>query len=360
MDGRIQWHPAFCSALQIELADDAGALEFHPEYLLSKKPMQIDILVIKKDSGYHVRKKIGHIFRGHNIVEYKSPDDYLSLNDFYKVCGYSCFYQSDTEKVSAIDPGDITMTFVCNHYPEKLLGTLLKKHGIVQARYCPGIYHLTGGLFPAQLVITSQLSPEEYYWLQNFRRDLKAGGEIRRLLENYEPHKNSKLYQSVVDAILRANWEETEVERKMCEAIKELFAEDFKASHDQGLNEGLRLGRDEGLQLGRSEGLQQGRSEGLRQGRSEGLQQGRSEGLLQGRSEGLRQGRSEGLRQGRSEGLRQGRSEGLRQGRSEGLDAGRSQMKEALKLRLGGAAVEDIAEKLELPKETVTQMLEGF
>lgn len=170
----------------------------------------------------------------------------------------------------------------------------------------------------------------------DFRRDLKAGGEIRRLLENYEPHKNSKLYQSVVDAILRANWEETEVERKMCEAIKELFAEDFKASHDQGLNEGLRLGRDEGLQLGRSEGLQQGRSEGLRQGRSEGLLQGRSEGLLQGRSEGLRQGRS------------------------EGLDAGRSQMKEALKLRLGGAAVEDIAEKLELPKETVTQMLEGF
>ena len=44
-DDKIQWHPAFDAALQIELEDEAEYLEFEPEHLLSKKPMQIDVLV---------------------------------------------------------------------------------------------------------------------------------------------------------------------------------------------------------------------------------------------------------------------------------------------------------------------------
>ena len=47
-DDKIQWHPAFDAALQIELEDEAEYLEFEPEHLLSKKPMQIDVLVKNK------------------------------------------------------------------------------------------------------------------------------------------------------------------------------------------------------------------------------------------------------------------------------------------------------------------------
>ena len=39
-DDKIQWHPAFDAALQIELEDEAEYLEFEPEHLLSKKPME--------------------------------------------------------------------------------------------------------------------------------------------------------------------------------------------------------------------------------------------------------------------------------------------------------------------------------
>ena len=53
--------------------------------------MQIDIVIIKKLRERKIHKKIGHIFRGHNLIEYKSPDDWLSANDFYKVWGYACF-----------------------------------------------------------------------------------------------------------------------------------------------------------------------------------------------------------------------------------------------------------------------------
>lgn len=44
-NAKIQWHPAFDAALQIELAEDADCLVFEPEHLLSKKPMQMDMPV---------------------------------------------------------------------------------------------------------------------------------------------------------------------------------------------------------------------------------------------------------------------------------------------------------------------------
>ena len=73
-DDKIQWHPAFDAALQIELEDEAEYLEFEPEHLLSKKPMQIDVLV-KNEKDVKIKKNIGRIFRQYNIIEYKSPED---------------------------------------------------------------------------------------------------------------------------------------------------------------------------------------------------------------------------------------------------------------------------------------------
>ena len=43
----IEWHPAFTASLQIEFEDEADKIIFESEHLLSKKPMQIDELVIK-------------------------------------------------------------------------------------------------------------------------------------------------------------------------------------------------------------------------------------------------------------------------------------------------------------------------
>ena len=58
-DDKIQWHPAFDAALQIELEDEAEYLEFEPEHLLSKKPMQIDVLV-KNEKDVKIKKNIGN------------------------------------------------------------------------------------------------------------------------------------------------------------------------------------------------------------------------------------------------------------------------------------------------------------
>lgn len=93
-DGKIQWHPAFGAALRIELADELEKVQIENEHLLSSKPMQVDYLVVIVDKNQKIRKNIGQLFRRHNIIEYKSPEDSLSINDFYKVYGYACFYQA--------------------------------------------------------------------------------------------------------------------------------------------------------------------------------------------------------------------------------------------------------------------------
>lgn len=44
----IQWHPGFYSATEIEFVSNKGDLEFLREYNLSKEPIRMDLLVIKK------------------------------------------------------------------------------------------------------------------------------------------------------------------------------------------------------------------------------------------------------------------------------------------------------------------------
>ena len=43
---KIQWHPAFCAAAELELRFNKDDLEFKREYNLSKKPLQMDLLII--------------------------------------------------------------------------------------------------------------------------------------------------------------------------------------------------------------------------------------------------------------------------------------------------------------------------
>lgn len=131
--------------------------------------MQIDELVIKVHDNEKIQKNIGRIFRKHNIVEYKSPEDYLTINDFYKVYGYCCFYQSDTEHVCEIPPEELTITFICNHYPRNLIQHLEKVRKLQIKKEEPGIYYFVGDAIPIQLLITKELNLEENRWLGSLR-----------------------------------------------------------------------------------------------------------------------------------------------------------------------------------------------
>ena len=149
-----------------------------------------------------------------------------------------------------IPADELTITFVCYHYPRNMLHKLEQDRKMAVEQQDSGIYYLIGDAIPIQLVIVPKLSKEHNYWLNNLRNDLKAGSEIKNFIESYSKNKNSKLYQALADAVMRANWEKLKEGLNMCEALKELFADDFKESELKGMN----AGRIEGKIEGRTEG----------------------------------------------------------------------------------------------------------
>ena len=60
---KTQWHPAFCSAVKLKLIQNKGDLDYGNEYNLNSKPIQIDLLVIKKSKYVEIKNEIGKIFR---------------------------------------------------------------------------------------------------------------------------------------------------------------------------------------------------------------------------------------------------------------------------------------------------------
>ena len=70
--------------MNLEFAEQRKNLVFEKEYNLNTKPLEIDLLVIKKDVSVKLINEIGDIFRGHNIMEYKSPEDHLDIDAFIR------------------------------------------------------------------------------------------------------------------------------------------------------------------------------------------------------------------------------------------------------------------------------------
>ena len=248
-DIKSPWHPAFYAAVQLELEMNLDRLELHTEYCLGKEPMRIDFLIIKKDSDLMIQKNFGQIFRTYNLISYKSPDDYLSINDFYKAYGYACFLQADTEKVCEIDPNEITVTYVCYYYPKKMLEHIRQvRHTYARERE-PGIYDLTGDSFVMQLIVTSKLSPERNFWLSYLRNNVKTETEIKKLLERYVANKDSSNCRAVFDRILQANSKWMKEGKYMLEAVYELFKDEIDAREELGRKQGVAIGEKQGIKL---------------------------------------------------------------------------------------------------------------
>ena len=221
------WHPAFYAGIQIELEEDADNLVFENEHQLGKKPMEIDVLIIKKETDRPVKKNIGRIFKKYNIIEYKSPDDSLSVDDFYKVYGYTCFYKADVQYADSIPAEELSITFVSGKYPRKMIKhlTKIKKYQVTEVE--KGIYYVNGDLIPIQILVTKNLSGEENLWLKSLTNKLKATETAEKLVENYIDHKDSSLHRSVIETIMRANQKIFREVNGMSDIFMEIVQEKF-------------------------------------------------------------------------------------------------------------------------------------
>ena len=229
--------------VQIELEEERRFLRFYAEYNLTRKPLQIDVLVVRKETGRVIQKNIGRIFRQYNVVEYKGIKDYISINDFYKSIGYACLLQSNTERVQEILPSQVTVTLAGEHYPRSLHVFLEKAYGVHMEEEAPGIYYIKGLLFPLQILVIRELSKEDNIWLSRLRSGLKPDEDIEVLMKEYKGKEQNPLYETAMDLILRANWETCQEVEKMCDALRELFADELEERETIGLEKGLEQGK---------------------------------------------------------------------------------------------------------------------
>lgn len=203
---KIQWHPGFCSAAELELIENKTELEFIREYNIGKEPLRIDLLIIKKRPGAVIKNEIGSIFKQHNLLEYKSPDDGFSIDDYYKAIGYACIYKSFGETVDAIPAQEITVSFFREAYPRELIKSLmreLQKH--------------------SGFKILSKNAREE---------------DVRRFLETvsgYTKQGDKNNADAVLQVSVMANKKLYQAIRRdfgMCEALKELMKDEIDKEAD--------------------------------------------------------------------------------------------------------------------------------
>lgn len=148
------------AAVNLELSANRKALVYEREYNLNTKPLEIDLLVIKKDQNVQIENEIGRIFRGYNILEYKSPEDHLDIDTFYKSEAYAALYKSYGDTVDARRADDITVSIVREEKTEGLF-QYFKDYGIRVENSSKGIYYIQEKvLFPTQIIVTKELDLE--------------------------------------------------------------------------------------------------------------------------------------------------------------------------------------------------------
>ena len=241
----------FMQTCRLNSGEEKEKLKFEREYLLSSKPMAIDVLIIKKKDAEPIHKNIGKIFRKYNIIEYKSPSDSLSVDDFYKVYGYTNFYKADTGKVNEIPIQELTITLVSKRYPRELIRHLKEVRHYTIDNPEEGLYYVIGDILPIQILVTNRLSPEKNLWLYSLTDTLEDMSVTRQLLEDYKKNKEDQLYQAVMEIIVKANENRLkEGKRDMCNALLELMKDELDEKREEGIREGIKEGIKEGESLG--------------------------------------------------------------------------------------------------------------
>lgn len=217
----------------------------------ARKPLQIDLLIIEKNKNIRIKNQIGHIFRQNNIIEYKSPGDSMSIDDFYKATAYACMYKALGEKVDAVSANELTISMMRESYPAGMIATL-KRQGIEIEKMYDGIYYLKNFFIPTQIVVTKELSQGLHNSFRVLSRNVDEK-DIETFLKDAEGYIG-KSEKSDADAVLQvsmsANYELYEKVRRdntMCEALRKLMKDEIEealeAAKQEGSVEGLAEGR---------------------------------------------------------------------------------------------------------------------
>ncbi len=231
-----------------------------------------------------------------NVIEYKSPDDNLSIDDFFKTLAYACLYKGLGKSVNQIPGDEITVSIFRYRYPQKLflelekLGAKIEKmdSGIlpqcektptsevsyydklvsvgVQSpteinapRGCAGIrfgrcqltltriprqvsqarlVYVRGIIyFPTQVIVMKDLKGKEYAALRILTRNAKKEDirEFIRQARKFKEPGDRNNADTVFQVSATANmqlYEEIRKEDSMCEALRYLMRDEIAAERE--------------------------------------------------------------------------------------------------------------------------------
>lgn len=236
-EGRKQWHPAFCAGMELELR--GYDLAFEREHQLMRGPLSADLLVVRNPDGVPIDNAIGAAFLGHNIVEYKSPGDALSVDDFYKVQGYAALYKASGQTLDAVRADDVTVSYFREGCPRAMFKRLAEC-GMRVRREHPGVYDVDGSLFPTRVVVMRELPAGEHVALKVLsrgahREDVEAFlRQARSLATAGDRARADAVLQVSVAANMGLYGRLYEEGAEMCEALAEIMRDDLEARERDG------------------------------------------------------------------------------------------------------------------------------
>jgi hypothetical protein len=204
---RIKWHPAFAAAIQLEFKEYESSLEYSVEHELTQEPLKIDVVIIKKLQDIEIHKSAGKILKKYNIFEYKSPKDYLSIDDYHKVKAYAYLYKAISKKANSIEISEMTITLASTRFPRKLI-KYFRKSGCNVTNKEPGIYYIDNTDIITQLVVTSELPDEGASYLNLLQVAHKSEAAMGRWINDYINNSKNPLYETIMDVLAESNPEE--------------------------------------------------------------------------------------------------------------------------------------------------------
>jgi hypothetical protein len=254
----VAWHPAFRDAIRLALLPYSHALSFEFEHALNAEPLRMDALIIKKEPGTTMNAPVGAIFKRANIVEYKSPGDYLSARDYLKAGAYARLYCALEKGAEA---ADTTLSFMADSRPRKMLKHLREALGYRVREAWPGIYYVEGDIFAVQIIESKRLRDEDGgIWLKSLRRGLN-GARIWEIMELGRKLPEGAPFGAYFDVLFRANARGFKEAMPMSDlTIEEVLEEaGFTARWEaRGLEKGREAGREEAVKRLQKYGMEPG------------------------------------------------------------------------------------------------------
>jgi hypothetical protein len=261
----------FCHRLR--KYQESGDVTLTDECQLSRGPLKIDVVIVKKNSGIVLELSWAKFFRRHNIIEYKSPvDDLPTVAVFDKLIGYARIYASQNN----VKITDVTATLVCAKEPLALFEALEAEYGYEILRKGDGIYYIMQKGVTAEKTLAIQIVVETGELMlaaldREIAADVGTQEKVTEFIINEGLDDESRLsywFKAPPPEHLNNVTERMEnMDRERKEAWMNLMKRTGFA--DYFMQEGVQKGVQEGVQKGVMEGIQKGEQKG----RQEQLQQ---------------------------------------------------------------------------------------